>query len=148
MHSAPAVNFPVGRSRFQGLLIGLTSLLGAATGLLWQAQLDLSAWRLWLFALSYLLTCAVATEIWRRSPHGTLRWDGQTWHWTVKNYEPTGPLTVHLDLQYFLLVSLSPDQGARIWLWPERRSDELHWNDLRRAVFSNRGANSDLAVKL
>ena len=148
MHSAPAVNFPVGRSRFQGLLIAQTALLGAATGLLWQTQLDLSAWRLWLFVLTYLGTCAVAAEMWRRSPHGTLRWDGQTWSWMVRNSELTGPLTVHLDLQFFLLVSLGPDQGERIWLWPERRSDEFRWNDLRRAVFSNKGAEAEPAVTL
>lgn len=148
MHSAPSVNFPVGRSRFQGLLICLLSLLGAITGLLWQAQLDLSAWRLWLFVVTYVTTCALAAEMWRRSPQGILRWDGQTWSWTVGQSAWIGSLTVHLDLQNFLLVSLCPDQGTRIWLWPERRAHAGRWLDLRRAVFSNKGAETDLAVTL
>ena len=136
MHSAPAVSFPVGRSRFQGWLVGLTGLTGAVGGLLWRYQAEPAGWRQWLFALTLLCACALAAGAWFRSPRGHLRWDGQAWSWTSAERSVGGVLTVHLDLQFFLLLSLRLDAGSRIWFWPERGAELTAWNALRRAVFS------------
>lgn len=149
MHSAPAVSYPVGRSRFQGWLVGLVGVTGTLTGLLWHDAADPAGWRQWLFALTLLGGCIVAADAWRRSPRGILRWDGQAWSWTTGDTSACGILKVHLDFQIFLVLSLRPDSSARIWLWPERGTEAALWSSLRRVVFSRdaaglpRGARDD-----
>jgi hypothetical protein len=139
MHSAPAVSFPVGRSRFQGWTIAWVSLGSAVVGLTWSANLPELGWRQALFTLIYLVSSGLATALWRRTPAGTLRWDGMTWTWKSDKAMVTGALTVHLDFQFVLLLSLRPATGGRRWLWPERRWAKMDWHDLRRAVFSHKG---------
>ena len=140
MHSAPAVSYPVGRSRFQGLLVLALGLGASVMGAYWLRQVDAVGWRQWLFAGVLLGVCGAAALAWRRSAQGILRWDGQAWHWTRTEASTPGLLTVHLDGQFVLLLSLRHDSGKRLWLWPERRLDATHWNALRRAVFSRGGA--------
>lgn len=140
MHNAPAVNYPVGRSRFQAWLLGLTGFGGIATGLLWRYQVDLAPWRQWLFAVALLGAFILAADAWRRSPSGLLRWDGQAWSWNTADTSATGVLAVHLDLPFCMLLSLRADAGARMWLWPQRSADAGLWNALRRAVFSRSGS--------
>jgi toxin CptA len=142
MHSAPAVNFPVGRSHFQGWVIGLVALGGCVIGLVWLTQVDRVGWRQGLFGLSYVVTCALAVAMWLRSPPGVLRWDGQTWTWTGERVTLCGELTVHLDFQFVLLVCLRSQAHAQLWLWPEHRQATMHWPDLRRAVFAGRGGKA------
>ncbi len=139
MHSAPAVSYPVGRSRFYGWLVVLTGLAGLLIGLLWRFQADLAGWRHWLFFMSLMGSFCIAAETWRRASTGTLRWDGATWSWTNANLSACGVLSIHIDVQFCLLLSLRIDRCARIWLWPERRADVTRWNALRRAVFSGNG---------
>lgn len=146
MHSAPAVSYPVGRSRFQGWLLVLTGLAGMLVGLIWFRQSDLAGWRQGLYAATLLVTCVIAVQAWRRSPCGSLRWDGQAWSWTERDVSVCAEVTVHLDLQFFLLLRLRTDTGSRIWLWPERRAAVTRWNALRRAVFSHRGAGQLLTA--
>lgn len=141
MHRAPALSFPLGRSRFQGALVILTGLTSALVGLLWYVAADSFGWRQGLFALIFLSVFVVALESWRHAPAGILRWDGQSWSWIGVQATVGGRLRAHLDLQFCLVLSLRPDSGRRIWLWPERRRDERHWNALRRAVFARDGAS-------
>lgn len=136
MHSAPAVSYPVGRSRFQGWLIGLTGLGGVLLVLLWTNVADTVGWRQWLLGITVLGSCYLAGAVWWHSSSGSLRWDGQAWSWQMANASTSGMLTVHLDLQFVLLLSLRPSPDTRIWLWPERRSQAVRWNALRQAVFS------------
>jgi len=139
MHNAPAVNFPVGRSRFQGWLLGLTGLVAVSVGLLWCYQADSVGWRQGLFFLVLLVTWVVAAQAWFHSPVGVLRWDGQAWSWSGVDAPVNGVLAVHLDLQFFLILSLRLACGTRIWFWLERRAEVTRWAALRRAVFA-RGA--------
>jgi hypothetical protein len=136
MHSAPAVNYPVGRSRFQAWLVGVVSFTGMLTGLLWWEQAQSVGWRQGLFVMSLLLACIVSIQTWLHTPRGCLHWDGQSWRWTSGDTSICGYVTVHLDLQFCLLLSLHSDAGARIWIWPERHAGMSQWNTLRRAVFS------------
>jgi toxin CptA len=142
MHSAPAVSYPVGRSRFSGWLVALTALGGVIVGLLWGAAADSVGWRQWLFAMTLLVSCSLAGDAWWRTPLGRLRWDGQAWGWQTVNVRTSGVLSVHLDFQFVLLVSLRTGPGARIWLWPERRAESALWDALRRAIFSRSGGAS------
>jgi hypothetical protein len=75
---------------------------------------------------------------WRRSPRGTLAWDGG-WHWQPgpgQGAGAGGAVEVALDLQSRLLLRFRPAQGAGCWLWLERAMAPLHWDALRRAVYS------------
>lgn len=139
MHSAPAVSYPVGRSRLQGWLVLGLGLGASVTGGYWLQQVDAVGWRQGLFAGVLLGACGAAALAWRRSVQGILQWDGQAWHWTGADASIPVRLTVHLDGQFVLLLSVRPDTGRRRWLWPERRVDVVRWNALRRAVFSRAG---------
>jgi len=138
MHSAPAVSYPVGRSRFQEWLILMTGLTGGVVGFYWHQQADLADWRQYLYGLNLLAACIVAIHVWRCTPQGQLRWDGQTWSWTRGQVSVCGHVTIHLDLQFVLLLSLYTETGSKLWLWPERGADMARWHALRRAVFSYR----------
>lgn len=142
MHRAPALSFPLGRSRFLGTLVLLTGLSGLAVGLFWHLALDGSGWRQAVFALTWLSVFVFAFRSWWHTANGKLRWDGQSWHWTDAATTLSGQLGVHLDWQFCLILSLRPESGRRIWLCPERWRDVTHWNALRRAVFARQGADS------
>ena len=152
MHSAPAVSYPVGRSRLHGWLVLGLGLGACLTGVLWLRQIDAVGWRQWLFAAVLLGASGTTAMAWRRSAQGILRWDGQTWHWTGAVALTQAVLRVHLDGQFFLLLSLRSDTGKRLWLWPERRLDVTRWSALRQAVFSRagveRGSSARAAVSI
>lgn len=135
MHSAPALTYPVGRSRFHGWLLGLTCIFGGGAGLFWNYQVDPSAWRQGLYAATLLGLAWVAVQAWRHSSCGSLNWDGQAWSWTDDTTALRGWVTVHLDLQFCLLLCLRTEQGRRLWIWPERGRDAARWSALRRAAF-------------
>jgi hypothetical protein len=146
MHSAPAVSYPVGRSHFQGCLLGGSVLIGVLAGMLWFYVSGLAGWRLGLYAITLVGTGALAIQTWRRTPGGVLRWDGQAWRWTTDAASVNGVLTVHLDFQFCLLLSLQTDAGVRLALWPQRQTDAAHWHALRCAVFSHQRKVAVLAT--
>ncbi|MFZ4479026.1 MAG: hypothetical protein ACOYNZ_03925 [Rhodoferax sp.] len=140
MHSAPAVSYPIGRSRFHGGLLGSASLTGILAGLLWRQQADPALWQQCLFALIVLGAGLAAVIDWWTSPDGTLQWDGQGWSLVLPLATPVGPLSAHLDLQSCLLLCLRAENGRRNWVWIERWRDPASWNALRRAVFAGSAA--------
>ncbi len=134
MHSAPAVSYPVGRSRFQLRFIVCLLALGFVAGLLWCTAWV--GWRQCLYAVTWLAAGMIAVQAWRASPRGRLIWNGQDWRWTSIGASVWGRVTVHLDLQFVLVLSLRTPTGRRIWLWPERGTNSARWQALRQAVFS------------
>lgn len=140
MHNAPAVSYPVGRSRFHGVMVVAAGLLGCLALLFWLSAPAAPDWRQWLMAGALLAAVLGAGKAWHRSPRGILRWSGYVWEWASDGTTQVGHLVVHLDFQSWMIVSLRPDRGAARWLWPERRSDALNWDALRRAVFARSGA--------
>lgn len=141
MHSAPAVSYPVGRSSFMGWLISGTLLVSVLVGLLWLRQEGLPGWRQGLYSVASLLAGIVTVLAWWRTERGVLRWDGEIWSWSVANESVCGSLTVHLDLQFCMLISLHQQGSTRLWFCPERRSRASLWLGLRRAVFCKLRAN-------
>ena len=146
MHNAPAVSYPVGRSRLHGWLVLGLGLAAVLTGAWWLGQIDAVGWRQWLFVGVLLGASGAAAVAWHRSPRGILRWDGQSWHWISAVALTPAVLTVHLDGQFFLLLGLRSDAGNRLWVWPERRFDVTRWSALRRAVFSRAAAPRDASA--
>ena len=138
MHSAPAVSYPVGRSRFQGRLLFGTGLTGLLAGGLWCAAPGSLGWRHGLYLLALLTGLVVAARAWRHSPQGFLRWDGQFWHWCTEGVAVRVTLAVSLDVHLCLLLSLQTEAGQRLFLWPEQDAEPASWHALRCAVFARR----------
>lgn len=137
MHSAPAVSYPVGRSRFQGQLIGVLAALGCIAGVWWYSVVDTPGWRQGLFFTSLLLTGFISVRAWWLSFSGVLAWDGEAWRFSGAQGVVSGEVRLHLDLQFCLLICLRSEEGSRLWLWPEHRTAPAVWLALRRAVMSS-----------
>lgn len=153
MRSAPSVSYPVGRSvllsRLLWLLgfLGLVAVsLGALYGTAFGALVSAVAWAAW---------GGLMTVVWRRQPQGRLAWAASrqphavdplrpaqagNWSWFSSAYLEGVVLQrverVH-DLQAWMLLRLHNPDGARTWVWVERRSDPVRWDDLRRALWSH-----------
>lgn len=137
MHSAPAVSYPVGRSRDAGrLLSGLWALGAACAGAAVLHLDDMLGGRAALLALG--VACAGAATWWfrRGARSGELRFDGLQWSLSGAQPVPAARAELCLDLQFLLLLRLVAPEGPRCWLWLERRAQPSRWPDLRRAVYS------------
>ena len=135
MHNAPSVIYPVGRSHFQVGFLVLTVLAGLIVDLFWSTQ-SLWGWRQGLVGSSLCLAAVFALHEWHRTQQGTLNWDGVVWCFNEGQGAVIGGVTVSLDLQFVLLLRLTPNKGPSFWLWAERRRQAPPWVALRRAVFS------------
>ncbi|MBP9904273.1 MAG: hypothetical protein KBF66_01855 [Rhodoferax sp.] len=143
MHSAPAVSYPMGRSRFHGLLLLLIAGSGALSLSAWVLQSDPLRWQHGVAALIWSLGVVVAGWRWYSAPTATLIWDGEAWCWVLgARSRPVKP-EVALDFQWLLLLRLSGSADrADWWVWPEHAADPLRWLALRRALFARSPANS------
>ena len=150
MHSAPSVTYPVGRSRFLGMLAAMLWLAGAVAIAFWSFRSDAVGWRHATGFFAVVACGAFAAVAWRRSPAGALGWDGAGWTWhapgdgrvaqaqAARSAAPPGigELHVALDLQHHLLVRLHGTAHGARWFWLERERRAERWGDLRRAVYS------------
>ena len=143
MYNAPAVSYPVGRSRFHGWLLATVLAVGASSLAVWTMQSDdaglrhLSAIGLWLMTASW------AIWAWFRTPDGLLIWDTKTWMWTSDEKTRQVNVSVVLDSQSVLLLHLRLPGDLPLWIWAERRMAPARWLALRRAVFSRHVALSN-----
>lgn len=144
MHNAPSVSFPVGRSRFQGQLIGWLVGLGVLTVFAWCAQAENLGWRHWFAASLCLTTATWSGWSWWRTPIGSVSWDGVVWRWTTGARSVVVVPEPALDLQVAILLRLpvTADTGVN-WLWLERTSNSPRWMALRRAIYSRARPNDD-----
>jgi hypothetical protein len=135
MHSAPSVNYPVGRSRYaRRLLISLWAL-GVASVTLASVQADGFDWRQAMLALSAVVAGAAAwTGLLQSAAPGELAFDGR--HWSMSGGVPlrSARASVALDLQSLLLVRLDEPALSRRWVWVDREAMPERWLDLRRAL--------------
>jgi toxin CptA len=148
MHNAPAVSFPVGRSRFQAGFIALFWLVAVAVQVVWASQLARSDWRIWVGAVVVLAVGVLAAREWWKSPQGRIRWDGKFWTFELaqiglKAAEPaTAEVSPVLDFQWVMLLLLRFESGRAIWCWLDRPAKVESWMALRRAVFARKPATS------
>jgi len=146
-HNAPPVLYPLGRSRFLGVLLSCTWLAGLVLVLLWYFITGKLDWRL-IISFAAVLGTGVAAYIgWSNAGEGQLAWDGEFWRWESSSYQ-TGiaeyELSVIADFQHMLLLRLDNQAHARLWLWAERSAMPERWLDLRRAVHSPRKSSATL----
>jgi hypothetical protein len=137
MHAAPSVSYPVGRSRFAGLLLLLLWLAGLAAVAAWAWQSNRPGWRQLAGAAAVLAAGMLSFAGWLRAPRGVLAWDGAAWTWDAMGLAAaTGRPQVVLDWQSRLLLRWCGSDGRARWLWLERKSDADDWDALRRALYS------------
>ncbi len=136
MHSAPAVSYPMGRSRLHGLAILCFAVAGALVMLLWVASSDRLRWPHAAAVLLWLLGISTALWRWYCMPAGLLIWDAQAWYWTVDDQPSLVRPEVALDLQSWMLLRLRGSTAwLDLWVWPAHRDAPLQWQALRRALF-------------
>lgn len=146
MHSAPAVSYPVQRSRYQGWFLGFAWVSGAMVSACWLRLLDVTDWRLYPALAGVLCAGILARSAWLRSPvSGFLIWDGLGWRYETPVASVPGALSVQIDLQFFLLLSLRSDGASPYWFWLDRPAAGPAWDDMRRAVWSGSSAAGDKA---
>jgi hypothetical protein len=139
MHGAPAVSYPVGRSRLAGLVLAAAWLAGAAACAAWGWQVAAPPWQRALAAALVLLSAVAGLKGWAAAPRGTLAWSGAAWRW--EGGPPAaaavdGQVACALDLQRWLLLAWTAPGHPRAWLWLERERAPADWDALRRAVYS------------
>jgi len=147
-HHAPAVRYPVGRSRFHGVLVVLLSFLGALALALWVVLSDaftvrhVAGWVVWVG------TTLWAALTWWRSSLGELVYDGHGWLWTQQGQSVAVSVRVELDIQNTLLMQMSQATGRHPrWLWLERSGQPTLWRALRRAAFAQHRAAPTVSEK-
>jgi toxin CptA len=139
MHGAPAVSYPVGRSRVAGALLLAAWAAGAAGVIAWCLVAEPGPERRAACVAAVLIGGAVALHSWMRSARGELAWSGEDWSWTHEaRVQAGGVVESVLDLQHTMLLrwQASAGSGAAPWLWVEKRTAPARWDALRRAVYS------------
>ncbi|MES2936478.1 MAG: hypothetical protein V4864_02275 [Pseudomonadota bacterium] len=143
MHGAPSVTYPVGRCRFAAVLAATLWCAGALVLAAWLAQTPGPGWRHGLAAAALAVGAALAWAAWLRGARGVLAWDGGQWWWEPARHgqrspapQQGGDIRVRLDLQRWLLLAWRGGPPGPNWLWLERERAPLHWDALRRAVYS------------
>ncbi len=138
----------MGHSRVRAAVTVLIALAGIVTGLIWGAGAAMLGWRQGLFAAVLLLTLGLALWHWQRQVPGHLQWDGRSWSWVSHGATRGARVTVDLDFQFALVLTVQLENGSRISLWPERRTNPLTWSALRRAVHSHSSRAGDRTGRL
>jgi toxin CptA len=141
-HSAPAVVYPIGRSRSQYWLSWILWLVGLLLLLLWFSSTRRLDWRIGLGCAAVLGSGLALRQGWRSTANGgQLVWDTSCWRWeSIKDQTVSGELalSVVVDLQQIMVVMLDGGNGSRLWFCAERSAFPERWLDFRRAVYSVR----------
>lgn len=93
----------------------------------------------WMPVVASLVTFAVALAAWQKSPAGLLHWDGRSWHWSGFEATQACSLSLLVDFQNVVLVSLRGPGMQPAWLWLQAAPGDHSWIALRRAIVSGCG---------
>lgn len=136
MYNAPAVSYPVGRSRILRVITWTLLLLTLGVLAVWCRQAPRLAWPQGLGVGLWLLGVVLAARDDAAPPQGHLSWDGQDWQWASAGQSWTVAVRPQMDGQRFMVLALGGAQPAPDWLWLESAQDPVHWDALRRAVWA------------
>ena len=137
MHRPPAVRFSVIRSQWHLRLLAIVWLSGLPVA--WAFAENQALYGVVGVSLSVLAAGLIALIGWRHASVGTLRWDGQDWHWSGFDEDALCHLDLQLDLQKLLLVSVTDKTKKRaVRLWLEAVPGDVRWIALRRAIVDSR----------
>lgn len=156
MKSAPAVEYPVGRSFWGVRIEAALAVAWLLAQMLWWNQ---GAGGAWVFSFLLGLVLLMHTVwCWRHAAQGRLEWrppdhgvghsgvDGVlqgAWFWHSHHHHRGTRLERvewMLDLQSRVLLRLRTSSGMGLWIWLERHSDPQRWSDVRRALVAHRRA--------
>ena len=143
MHNAPAVSYPVGRSRFQVIFLSSLSVLGWCAAVIWMVQAQNTDWRQGLMLSGAVLTGLGAVWQWRHAPIGQLSWEGGSWSWAAFGNTESVQLAVVVDLQMAMVLILRTNGTKDRWLWVQRDASPARWLALRRAVYQRPRVDQD-----
>ncbi|MFY9127701.1 MAG: hypothetical protein WAO82_03365 [Limnohabitans sp.] len=156
--NALSVDFPVGRF-FMGLWgVALLCSVTAGAFIFSFVSGDFESWRGALLVVAWSLASLLSfRSVWAGQAKCWLSWNGSAWQILpvrapsdvrrqefsavdLKNHqeadEAGSHLTVHLDLQRVLLVSLANPEGDRNWFWVLQAAFPERWHGFRCAVYS------------
>jgi hypothetical protein len=139
--NAPSVDYPVGRffwDAFWVIGLAMLSFLALIASLLaglfdgWRAACLCGTW--------LLLTIYCVYSLKSKSSKTWLCWDGHEWQIQT----PIDPhlhdgyaISVHLDFQQYLFVSLLNSTSRTQWFWVAKRTFPERWHGFRCAVYSS-----------
>lgn len=138
-HSAPPVVYPLGRSRFQALLLVCLWFAGAASIVFWLYAGQHAPWHVALSVATLAGAGLAAFAGWKNTKPGQMAWDGQSWRWEGLDYQSgiAGQrVSVMADFQGLLLLRIQGDTQKSRCVWCERSAFPERWLDFRRALFS------------
>lgn len=151
MGGPPAVTLAIFGVGLDGLIAaGLTFLLVLTlVGLFGFGAVQIPADLIYvvLLLLSSLALTVFCMSRSRPAVHGSvLRWDGQSWFWSCQNDD--GVCAVHcvMDLQVWMLLRLQTSEGAREWVWLQRKDHVKSWYPLRRVLIFDAVSADDQPV--
>jgi hypothetical protein len=164
MQNAPSVDYPVGRFAWiawLGFVFSLCSIM-ALTVSFWAGLFE--AWSAaCLFVIWVVLTLYAVIILRHQQIKNWLCWDGHEWQVQTMRSRPKAPpavtamlvpsarlnphlndlpshdgyaISVHLDFQQYLLVSLFNPNALRQWFWVSKRTYTERWHGFRCAVYS------------
>lgn len=149
MYNAPAVRFPVARSRLAAWGLALFWTVGALACVRLAVTPPQPLWLLPAVIALCLVIGLAALGHWRKSPFGTLYWDRKQWAFAPSQAGtdasiPLNDVSVHLDFQRVMLVGFRQLTGQRLWFWLENRTigretgreSKRLWRSLRQALFA------------
>lgn len=124
------------------MLVGVLFTLAGTASLLWMAQVEGPA----LLAGGVAALWTLGWLVWYRRQQqdiGSLRWDGQCWHWgpahTLGHEPVSGQAIVCLDCAGFMLVHLRPFGRMAVrsaWLPVSQPGQPAQWHSLRCALYA------------
>jgi toxin CptA len=140
MHRAPAVNFSVKRARWHARFLVCTGVLARMTLSAFVLEQGPPDVRGAVLALAMLVAGSLAFVGWKQSPQGSLRWDGEHWHWSGFAANPQCHVRALMDFQSVMLVTVTAEAHAPVFLWLEAGPGDAAWRPLRRAIVSSQAA--------
>lgn len=96
--------------------------------------------RVFILAVVCVVTSSAAFVGWKKSPQGSLRWDGQHWYWTGFAAGSACHLSMLIDFQSVVVVLIKGEAHAPFSLWLEATPNATSWRALRRAIVSSQAA--------
>lgn len=146
MHNAPAVSYPVGRSRYQVQILCVLAFIGLLAAGAWRTQAQTPDWRQGLMLSGAALTGLGAIWHWRHAPTGQLSWSGSSWQWGAGSRGAMqARVVVVVDLQRTMLSMLGVGGNAqkKVWMWVERDANPARRMGFRSAVYQNPRVEQD-----
>ena len=136
MHRAPAVSFPVMRSRWHMRLLVAALAFSAIASTAFIGSGASSGPRSALVLLAMGGAAVFAGVQWVRTPSGVLHWDGGQWLWESASQSEPCTVQPKLDFQQAVVVRVRCGSGASRYHWIEAGAAPQHWLALRRALVS------------